>query len=112
MGPLTLPRALAAAGTDDFAFTLQTELAASLWKLPLETLCRSGGWPHPDGHFSLSDIRIEQRPDALVVDCMVSFEEIVPSCCSGGTITDHHTGKMAIRIDKGSGEAGIAVAEI
>lgn len=108
----TLPKSLAAYGTPAFNDTLARELLDNLWKLPLEKLCKKGGWPHKDGPFSLYGIDVEDRGGALHIACGVSFEEAVPSCCAGGGITDTRMGNLTLTIDKTSALTQAAVAEI
>lgn len=110
--PLTLPKSLAAYGSPVFYETLAHELLDNLWKLPLDKLCQKGGWPYSDGPFSLYDIDAVERGGALHISCGVSFEEVVPSCCSGGAITDNHLGTMTLVIDTASAQAEAAVKEI
>ena len=110
--PLTLPRSLAAYGTPAFNETLAYELLDNLWKLPLEKLCKKGGWPYQDGPFSLYEIDVEDRGGALRIACGVSFEEVVPSCCSGGAITDNHMGNLMLTIDKTTALSEAAVTAI
>lgn len=110
--PLTLPKSLAAYGSPAFYDTLARELLDNLWKLPLEKLCQKGGWPYIDGPFSLYDIDVADSGGALHITCGVSFEEVVPSCCSGGAITDNHIGKLTLTIDKATTRAEAAAAEI
>lgn len=110
--PLTLPKSLAAYGTPAFNETLVRELLDNLWKLPLEKLCKKGGWPYKDGPFSLYEIDAGDRGGTLHITCGVSFEEAVPTCCAGGGITDTHMGTLTLTIDKSSALAEAAVTEI
>ncbi len=110
--PLTLPRSLAAFGTDAFGETLAHELLDNLHKLPLEKLCKKGGWPYKDGPFSLYEIDVKNRGNTLDIMCGVSFEEAVPTCCAGGGITDPHIGKLTLTIDKKTTLAVATVTEI
>lgn len=110
--PLTLPKSLAAYGTEPFPETLAHELLDNLWKLPLDKLCKKGGWPYKDGPFSLYEIDVKDEGGALHIACGVSFEEAVPSCCAGPGATDTHMGNLSLTIDKSTALAEASATEL
>ncbi len=110
--PLMLPKSLAAHGTETFAETLAHELLDNLWKLPLETLCKKGGWPYKDGPFSLYEIDVQDEGGALHIACGISFEEAVPSCCAGPGATDNRMGNLSLTINRSTALAEATVTAI
>jgi hypothetical protein len=95
---LELPQSIAALGSDRFVDVLLEELEQISGELPLEEMCRDGGWPD-ESTLEISIGGVRKEGGKLYVSVKCAFDEVLPTGCADVTRTESGFGEVEIIFD-------------
>lgn len=104
---LDFSKSLSKWGTDGFESAVYEDLEGKVWKLPLEDLCESGGWPDTADEVDFTIGDVQERPKEIVVSADVWFKESIPASCRDINWTEDRHGNLRVEIDKQTGRADV-----
>ena len=105
---ISLSKALAAFGTDDFEITLLYDLEMQCDNLPTHLFCEYGGLPDTP-KFELKTWSDDEGAIYLIV--AVEFDEVVPTSCYDHPQTYSRSGELDITIDKTNGDTSVTIVD-
>ena len=101
---MTVTKCLPYWGTEKFADEFLSELSANEHKLPLENMCRNGGYPSVEDYAELECLEIGEELQGLVHGSFhVSFTEESPTGCRDMPWRNAVKGKIDFTLELATG---------
>ena len=92
-------------GKPDFEDAFFAELAENETSLPLEGMCKNGGYPSAEGWATFEDLKIEKlSPEEMEGSFHVSFTEELNTSCKDITLDEKRSGRITFSLRRANGE--------
>lgn len=92
-------------GKPDFEDEFFAELSENENMLPLEGMCKNGGYPSTTDWATFEDLKLDKiSPNEMAGSFCVSFTEELNTSCKDITFDERHNGRISFSLQRATGE--------